>query len=312
MFSFKSILVQEYIHTQNTNSHTQIEKLIIMLINFNCFIKLGLYGFTTKKIITLSIVIFFLSIPSQSSYILASHSVVKFNTSNINTITLKKNQSLAVSIGTAKLNTCTIEITHFTGKSITVAFSGLPANQPSTYKNFIAIWEASVIPWTVEPLKTIEIGVNTQSGTVTIDDLTITYNSYVVGYGVGSGSGTICASTILGAGGIKSPLSYVHIGIENLGQTSLSAYYQTLSGYLPEKNGNWIGLWEGYTSPYNLPPNALIKSKIEGYSNQGIVALNNLSLGRDTEYTLIYFMEADHTTAAAILRFNTSDPTLDE
>ncbi|WP_132066027.1 MULTISPECIES: hypothetical protein [Aquimarina] len=283
-----------------------------MPINFNYFFKPGLYGFTTKRIISLCIVILFLCFPNQSSCVLASSPVVKFNTSNINPIALKEFQPLAVAIETAKLNTCKIEITSFTGESITVAFSGLPANQPSTYKNFIAIWESSVIPWTVEPLKMIEIGVNTQSGTVTIDGLTITYNSYVVGYGVGSGTGNICASAILGAGGIKAPLSNVHIGIENLGQTSLSVFYQTLSGYLPKKNGNWVGLWKGYASPYNLPPDALIKTKIDSYSNQGIVALNNLSLGRDTEYTLIYFMGADNTTAAAILNFNTSDPASDK
>lgn len=117
-----------------------------MLINFNYFFKPGFYGFTTKRVISLSMIILFLYFSNQSSCVLASCPVVKFNTSNINTIALKEFQPLAVAIETAKLNTCKIEITSFTGESITVAFSGLPANQPSTYKNFIAIWESSVIP----------------------------------------------------------------------------------------------------------------------------------------------------------------------
>ncbi len=275
-----------------------------MVLNFKYFLTSGLYDSCIKKIISISITILFLCISNRSSHLFAHNSI-----SNSNIPTLKTHLPLAIALGAAKLNTCKIEITGYTGQSITVAFSGLPANQPSTYKNFIAIWEASVIPWTVTPLRTIEIGVNTEDGTLTIDNLTITYNSYIVGYGVGSGVGNICASAILNAGGTKAPLSYVNIGIANLGQTSLSVHYQTLSGYLPKENGNWIGLWEGYVSPYNLPPDALIKKEVNSYANQGVIGLNNLSLGRDTEYTLIYFMGADNTTAAAILTFNTSDPT---
>lgn len=226
--------------------------------------------------------------------------------------TLEKSKLLSVALGTPELHTCDIDITSFTGSSISVSFSGLPANQPKTYQNFVAVWEASVIPWTVEPLRKIDVGVNTQSGTVTIDNLTVTYNSYIVAYGVGSDIGNISASALLSAGGLKAAPTKVNLGIQNLGTTSLSIHYQTLSGYQPKANDNWIGLWEGYVSPYNLPPKPVHKQKVKSYANEGVIGFNNLDLARNTTYTLIYFMGDTNTTAAAMLNFTTQAPSSDD
>ncbi len=273
-------------------------------MNFNHTFKSRFYGFNTQKKLSLSSVVFLFSFLILSSHIIACSSELQSSTSTI------FNGFRTINVD--NVNTCNLDIKSFTGESITVEFSGLPANQPSTYKNFIAIWESSVIPWVIKPLRKIEIEVNTEAGTLTIDGLIISKNSYVIGYGVGSDIGDISASAVLQRGRSRSPSLNVNFEIKDLKNNVLSVGYKTLYGYLSKSNGNWIGLWEGYVSPYNLPPNAIAKTEVNNYSNEGVVELKDLSLADNIVYTLIYFMGSDPNTAAAILTFNTSNQTLNK
>jgi hypothetical protein len=158
-------------------------------------------------------------------------------------------------------------------------------------------------------LAQVAIGQNAEQGTLVISGLTVTRSSYIVGYSVGPDITDICCSSLISTGGLLGAPSVVSISLENLGSTSLSIHYQTLSGYLPQQYGNWIGLWKGYVSPYNAStPVATVM--LNSNSSEGTVGMNNVPLGINSNYTLIYFMGKDLSTAAAILNFNTSTSSL--
>ena len=220
---------------------------------------------------------------------------------------------VSVALATPDLQTCSVVIENYTADTVSLRYCGLSGNQPKSYANFLAIWESAVIPWTVEPLARQEILQNRETGSQVLTGMKITSSNYIVGYGVGDKITDICATAQISAGGLKSPPSCVHISIAYVGSNSLSVNYSTLPGYLPKTYRNWIGLWEGYASPYNAPE-PVGRSFIESDSTQGTAALNNVELGIDSTYTLIYFMGDDPTegwprtlkSAAAILNFQTT------
>lgn len=215
-------------------------------------------------------------------------------------------QRLEVGLDSTNLDICYVSVTYVDGETVTVSYAGLPGNQPATYKNFIAIWENSVIPWTVPPLALVPITTNAEQGSVTIEGLTITRNAYIVGYAVGPDITDICCSSLISAGGYLAAPTQVSISLNYVGVNSLSIHYQTLAGYLPQQYNNWVGLWKGYASPYNSST-PLATATINSDSSEGTVNMANVPLETNTNYTLIYFMGKERTMAAAILNFNTSE-----
>lgn len=212
--------------------------------------------------------------------------------------------SIQTLLGSSELYTCSVVITGFSADLIDIKYSSLPANQPKENKNFVAVWNASMIPWNSTPIRQEEVPQNSETGTMSIDQLSITQTSYVVGYAVGSDIGNICCSAVISAGGLTLPPSFITISLENIGTTSLAVHYQTLAGYRPTLYGNWVGVWKGYVLPYNAP-SPLRSTPISTDSTEGSVALNNVPLAVDSVYTVIYFTGKSYTTAAAILTFST-------
>src|SRR5215207_5215625 len=90
---------------------------------------------------------------------------------------------LLVADNSTTLASCTVSIPYYGSDTVAVAYNGLPGNQPMLYNNFVAIWEASMIPWTVPPLQKVPVTINNQSGSLVINDIIITKSSYIVGYG---------------------------------------------------------------------------------------------------------------------------------
>lgn len=215
-------------------------------------------------------------------------------------------QVVGVKLGSANLNVCSVAVENFTSDTVAVKYSGLPGNQPETYANYVAIWESTVIPWGVNPIKEVKIPNNAMSGTVVISGLTITMSTYIIGYSIGAEFSDIACSALLSAGGLRGAPTNVSIGLDFVGSDSLSINYQTLLGYKPATYGNWIGLWKGYYSPY-VPSTPVGKVKITSDSTQGSVGMNNVPLGINSDYTLVYFLGESETKATAILYFNTSD-----
>lgn len=220
-----------------------------------------------------------------------------------------KSTALPVALGSPTFQGTSLSVENYSADTVTVKYTGLPANQPHAYGNFVAIWEDSVIPWTAPPLASKVIPQDRSTGTATLTGLTIGHSSYVVGYGVGPGVSTICASALLSAGGLRLPPSSVQISLSYVGTDSVIVHYETLSGYLPATNHNWVGLWRSYVSPYGAPE-PLGTVLIPQDSTSGNVAIDGVSIGIGSPYTLIYYMgnpeeQKKNTLAAAILTFET-------
>ena len=205
-------------------------------------------------------------------------------------------------------------IEKYSADTVSLRYKGLPGNQPYSYGNFVAIWESTTIPWASRPLSHQRIPQNSQMGSYEMDGLTITKNAYIVGYGVGSMITDICAVARISTAKLIPPPDYVYLSIFKISIHSLVVHYFTLSGYLPKTYGNWIGLWEGFASPYNAPK-PVKRIRVKSNANQGTLEIKDIELKSNTIYTLVYFMGADQgkgwprilSNAAAILNFQTAN-----
>lgn len=221
--------------------------------------------------------------------------------------------SLSVALATPSLQTCSLIVENYTADTVSLKYNTLSGNQPATYLNSVMIWEASVIPWTVPPITSEQIPQNGQSGTFVMSGFVISNSQYIIGYAVGNQVTDICATAQISAGGLRAPANSVYISIASMDEESITVNYFTLSGYLPKAYGNWIGLWEGYASPFNAPK-PLARMNVKSNANQGTVTFTDLELKPGTVYTLVYFMGANQgqgwprtiTNAAAILNIQTT------
>jgi hypothetical protein len=191
---------------------------------------------------------------------------------------------------------------------VTVAYAGLPGNQPASYGDHVFLWQSSIVPWNVKPQRAMPIPSDAESGSVVLDDVRITQASYTIGYSVGPRILDIAAMATVAAGAHVTAPSAVSLSLDNIGTTSLTVHYETLPGYLPGAAGNWIGLWTGMVNPYDAP-DPIATVPIADNTNVGDVGINGIVLTVDTTYTLVYFMGSARTTAAAILTFDTTAAT---
>lgn len=203
------------------------------------------------------------------------------------------------------LSSVAITVGAITPATVSVAYEGLPGNQAGAYNNFVAIWQSTIIPWGDPPLAQKAISGGGQSGSVTLTGLSVQSKPYIIGYGVGKDTSTICVSAVVYVGGQAGPTTSVTIGLSSIASDSLVVHYTTLSGYLPKKSGNWIGLWQGQASPYYSGQPMQTAIPDEDVS-EGYIAMDNLTLAFGTTYTLVYFTGPTVTEAAAILTFTTS------
>lgn len=214
---------------------------------------------------------------------------------------------LSVSLGTPSLGQCALRVDNFTGSTVSVSYRGLPGDRARSYGQFVAIWQATIIPWTEAPIAKMTIPEDSESGSIVLSNLSIVSASYIVGFGTGPSLTTIAASALVSAGGLRDAPTSVAIGINAIGSTSLSVHYRTLTGALPRTYGHHLALWKGYASPYNAPK-PLADVAVDSDSSEGDVGVNDVLLAIKTTYTLAYFTGKEVTSAAAILTFDTSSP----
>ncbi|HVI47969.1 MAG TPA: hypothetical protein VM802_24085 [Chitinophaga sp.] len=214
---------------------------------------------------------------------------------------------------TSELHVCSLFVKQFNADTVTIQYKGLPGNRPKDYLNYVAIWEASVIPWNAEPIKKTPVPQNSEEGDFVIFDLSITSAGYILGYGVGEAVTDICTSAGIAPAmyDIRIPHA-VSLSLAAVGSNSITINYATLPGYLPAVYKNWIGLWEGFASPYNaVEPIGMVN--ISNNASQGTTGINNITIGNNTAYTLVYFMGPSYdgnwpriiTNAGALLYFQT-------
>jgi hypothetical protein len=202
------------------------------------------------------------------------------------------------------LSQVTISIPAYSPNAIVVAYQTLPANTPQKNKNYVAVWESTMIPWTEAPIATATIPSDSQMGSVPITNLAVQQRAYIVGYAVGPKINDMCASATLFVGGQTGPTESCSIGLTYVSDDTLLIQYQTLDGYQPQTQNNWLGLYAGVISPYYATP-TLATLDIPSNTSQGNVSMSNLGLSIQSPYTLVYYMGATNAEAAAILTFRT-------
>src|ERR1700761_9291206 len=81
------------------------------------------------------------------------------------------------------------------GDSIAYDYSTMPGNQPQTNADTVFLWQtgAQMIPAT-SPQSTQAVGSNSEDGSDSFSDLTVTTDSYLIGFGVGADVANICAT----------------------------------------------------------------------------------------------------------------------
>lgn len=203
----------------------------------------------------------------------------------------------------------TLNVNFVTGDVISVSYDTLPGNQPNTYGNKLFIWQNdNQVPWGTDPLNQQNIATNTQAGSAVFTGLEVTKNSYIVGYGVGPDVSDVCATAFVPAEsdeseGSEYPTSSLVLSLKFVGTNSVAVGYQGLTGYQPQTEGNWLGMWQNNAASYNTPPQW--KTEPSGDSPGGTAAFNNVTIVRDSAYTVAYFMGTKQTTMAATLTFTT-------
>jgi hypothetical protein len=203
------------------------------------------------------------------------------------------------------LMTTALGVVGVTGSSVAVDYQGVPGNLPKSYANVVALWHSAIVPWHAEPVRQLTVPEDAESGSVVLDDVTITLSSYTLSYAVGPRLADICASVTFGADGIPGPPASVVMALLTVGTTSLAVRYATLPGYLPATSGNAIALYEGLIDPY-LPPPPVARHPISKDVGTGVAGINGVELAIASTYSLTYFTGADASTVAASLTFTTS------
>jgi hypothetical protein len=219
---------------------------------------------------------------------------------------------LEVALDSPVLENVTISVLESTGQTVTVKYKTLPDNHPLSNGNKLWLWEGTVIDW-AHPDRGVNEPVRSEDseGWFTME-VELSRKNYTVGYSVTGGVMGICASALINPPPelalLLAPIS-VTLSIYSLTATQLVISYSTLRGYQPLRAGNWLGLWRGDVLPSDAPPPIEVTLP-EDDANQGLATFNT-ALRPQTTYTVIYFMadqkkQAENTSAAALLRFDTS------
>jgi hypothetical protein len=193
------------------------------------------------------------------------------------------------------------------GTSVMALYRGLPGNQPQLYGNSVAIWEGTVVPFTIPPIERLPIEVGASEGSVALGGTEITRDAYTVAYAVGPAPSDIAVASTFGAQGQTLGTRRVDLSIRAAGPTSLVVRYSTLPGYRPMKAGNWLGLWRGEVSPYDAP-DPVARVDVGADVNEDDLSLNGIVLADGFLYTLAYHLGAAPTTAAVLVTFALETP----
>lgn len=210
--------------------------------------------------------------------------------------------------GAEKGTSDTDDLNHFTIQAVDPNYTGvivkywsLPANQPKTYGNSVALWNSTIPNIQADPLASEPITDNAEVGSVFIP-YGFQQSNYSVTYQTTDYTSMCALAQIVLAPAVVLP-TYVSLTISSLDTSGVKVIYNTLPGYTPAKYKNWVGVWQGYESPYSNG-SALNTVPIPTDASQGEVAIP-FSAGPFT-YTLIYFLGKNRITAGALLYFQGS------
>ena len=184
-----------------------------------------------------------------------------------------------------------------TATGVTVMFRTFTPNQPKSYGNTIYVWESNgTVPWGHKPhsATTVNTDKNQSSQKVKVD-LNID-TGYIFGYATAPTSDAVVSTIYVPpkTWSMEGKKQWIRdeIRITSVEPfiNSLQIGYHGLQNYDPEKNGNWIGLFQGDSVPYY---GATVKNgekrKLPSQSST-YVTMDDLFIGVSTYYAIGYFM----------------------
>lgn len=203
------------------------------------------------------------------------------------------------------------------GQGVAVRYTGVPGNQPESYKNSVALWDtwSPIVegPHRTSPLCVVPIVGDLQPSTVYVP-WQFTGTDYLITYQVGEELTTMCASLELSLKLLKPmivPPGAISLSVSHIDDSSITIVYSTLGGYLPKTYGNWVGVWQGFAGPYFAPaPDSW--APVGSDHTQDRLTIPNLRIDPGFVYRIIYFMgpQADGvpgSTIGAMLTFTATE-----
>ncbi|MGS2763401.1 hypothetical protein [Sinomicrobium sp. M5D2P9] len=189
-----------------------------------------------------------------------------------------------------------IKADYVTADTIGISYTNLPGCQPNSNGHFVAIWQnTNSIPWNTPPLKTQPIDTNTPAGSMNFTGLTVTKDTYIIGYSVGptlsvgQKYGNICSSVYIPDTTSSDQIDFASgLSLIHVGSTSVAFGYKLPDNITPQSNKAWCGLWRAGQPSYNNPPDYVIPANLDAAS--GTLAFNNVKIGIGLTYTIAFFM----------------------
>lgn len=185
------------------------------------------------------------------------------------------------------------------GDYVTIKYQTLSGNNPNAYGNYVAEWRVPYdeVPWGTEPEKTCSVSSSSPTGSFSMDDLELTEDGYIFGYSVVPLKDDVynfCATAYIPS---TMPLESVDtdLNIEycdpklellSVNTDTVRIKYSLPTGYSPQDNDNWIGLWEGTPDVYHKMPD--VCEKVDKQLDASTITLGK-TIKRGTKYTVCYY-----------------------
>ncbi|WJV51923.1 hypothetical protein PCO86_11070 [Pectobacteriaceae bacterium CE70] len=193
-----------------------------------------------------------------------------------------------------------LNINLVTGTLLNFSYKTLTGNQPNRFQNQVFLWPVSSdeIPWSSPAIDQRAILLDLPDGDQNMENVQISTNAYILGYSVGpertedgwSSYVDVVASTYIPAlqvGSVTrevSQSSCCSIKPTFVGISSIAYYFSFLPGFYAKSSGSWVGVWEGGSVSYVMPPKWFAAIAID--SNTGTAGINGLSIAAGQKYTL--------------------------
>lgn len=193
-----------------------------------------------------------------------------------------------------------------TARQVLVEYATLSGNNPSAFGNFSALWQGSdEIGWDDAPLARGAVPGTTPGGSMILETR-LQAKPYLLGYGVGTGTGSICATAGVVVGGEQDPTKRFASSLTLVAAStdSMILGYAVPLGSRPKEFGHWLGIWEGGAFSYTRPP--IAKFYLTEDLSESTAGLQYTLLAQST-YTIGYFTDAAPTALACALSFSTAD-----
>lgn len=195
-----------------------------------------------------------------------------------------------------------------TARQVLVEYATLSGSNPAALGNFAAIWqESDQVGWDDPPLARAPVPATgtTPSGSMILDTR-LQAKPYLLGFGVGTGTGSICATAGVVVGGTQDPAARFASSLSLIAAStdSMILGYEVPVGSRPREFGHWLGIWAGGAFSYTRPP--IAKFPLVEDLSESTVGLQYPLLSQST-YTIGYFTDAAPTALACALSFSTAD-----